>query len=946
MHGQSMSRLVICCCLLRMLSSAAGFAATVTVRSGNGTIGGRDASITFLQGPADTDFASPFTQTDFTNAQNGPAAFILSPWAGWVPSLSADPSAKWIGSSSISSSSQGNTALYAISFTIPNAFSSATLTLNFAVDDNLGKFGEGLYLNGNPLSLLWSANCNAVVGTANQYGQEDSATCTGIGSLLQIGTNWLYFDDENLAAEAGIIFSATFTTTDVLTSPQPSILSLTPAAAPVGSGSLPVTINGNGFFSSSTVLVNGVAHPAALISGSQLSVTLTPADLATLGSFPIVVVNPSPGGATQPITFVVQPSVSTQVTVPGTAMPWRYSVVAGGLNYDYQYGLDDGTSPAVASSANGLAFSPGEVITVTYLSGTVSQGPESNSPYTDANGNLSIESNNNPGSTGKVTPGYYMAPSTFPIYAGELVGTFADSNGDIVGTPFPIGDGPTDLVIPPIAAQLQLGMNDDKYSDNEGAWVLNVTGPAPGTPSLISPANGSFVSASQVELLWNAGSNSTSQDLYLGTSTPPPLFQASVSGSSYSPSGLQSGITYYWQIVSKSSSGSIPSAIWSFSTEGLRFLAVAPCRVMDTRGATGLFGGPSIAGGAIRNVPIPQSGCNIPANAQAYSLNITVVPPGPLTYLTAWPTGQTQPVVSTLNSYDGRVVANAAIVAAGASGAISIYVSNTTDVIIDINGYFAPAATAGSTPFYAATPCRVVDTRNGTGPLAGPYLSGGSTRSFAVPSSVCGIPSTALAYSLNITVVPHGPLSWLTAWPTGQPEPLVSTLNSYDGSTVANAAIVPAGTGGAISVYVTDDTDLVIDINGYFAPSGSAGALSLYTLTPCRVADTRQATGPFGGPTLAAGGTRSFAIPSSACGVPSTAQAYSFNVTAVPPGPLVYLTAWATGLGQPVVSTLNSLEGKVVANAAIVPAGTGGAVNIFVSNATDVILDINAYFAQ
>jgi hypothetical protein len=54
-------------------------------------------------------------------------------------------------------------------------------------------------------------------------------------------------------------------------------------------------------------------------------------------------------------------------------------------------------------------------------------------------------------------------------------------------------------------------------------------------------------------------------------------------------------------------------------------------------------------------------------------------------------------------------------------------------------------------------------------------------------------------------------------WPASTPLPFVSTLNSLDGSIAANAAIVPAGSGGAISAFVTDRTDLVLDINGYFA---------------------------------------------------------------------------------------------------------------------------------
>ena len=102
----------------------------------------------------------------------------------------------------------------------------------------------------------------------------------------------------------------------------------------------------------------------------------------------------------------------------------------------------------------------------------------------------------------------------------------------------------------------------------------------------------------------------------------------------------------------------------------LQFVSLpAPCRLIDTRQT----GGP-IQGGTKRDFPILQEGCNIPAIAAAYSLNVTVVPPGPMWFLTIWPAGQPQPTVSTLNSYDGRVKANAAIVDAGTNGAISVYV--------------------------------------------------------------------------------------------------------------------------------------------------------------------------------------------------------------------------------------------------------------------------------
>ncbi len=372
------------------------------------------------------------------------------------------------------------------------------------------------------------------------------------------------------------------------------------------------------------------------------------------------------------------------------------------------------------------------------------------------------------------------------------------------------------------------------------------------------------------------------------------------------------------------------------SADGLRFVPVTPCRVADTRG-----GGGAMAAAETRSFAIPQSGCGIPSSAEAYSLNATVVPKGPLSFLTLWPTGQNKPLVSTLNSFGGIVVANAAIVPAGFNGAVSVYVTDPTDVILDIDGYFD---SAGTYAFYPVEPCRVADTRYAAGPFGGPGLTGAASRDFAVPSSACGLPSTASAYSMNVTVVPAGYLGYLKTWPAGQTQPNVSTLNSWTGKVVANAALVPAGNGGAISVYAEDATQVVLDTNGYFGTPGGAGGLNFYPVTPCRVADTRGAAGPLGGPKMEDGETRSFPIPSSACGIPATAAAYSLNVTVVPDGMLQYLTAWPAGAGKPLVSTLNSWDGAVVANAAIVPAGTGGAINVFVANRTQVILDINGYF--
>jgi hypothetical protein len=352
-----------------------------------------------------------------------------------------------------------------------------------------------------------------------------------------------------------------------------------------------------------------------------------------------------------------------------------------------------------------------------------------------------------------------------------------------------------------------------------------------------------------------------------------------------------------------------------------------------------------MAANSTRSFAIPQSGCGIPAAAQAYSVNVTVVPNGPLWLLTLWPAGQPQPAVSTLNSFGGTVVANAAIVAAGAGGAVSLFVTGQADVILDIDGYFDSSADPNSQSFYPAAPCRVADTRNPTGEFGGPSMFAGQTRDFPIPLGSCQIPPIATAYAMNVTAVPDGPLGFLTTSATGSPLPSVSTLDSWTGEVAANAAIVAAGTNQSVSVFATGPTDVILDISGYFAPPGYPGALSFYPLPQCRVADTRNPNGPFGGPEMAAGTARSFAIPAGGCNVPSTAVAYSVNVTVVPDGPLGFLTAWPTGAPLPDVSTLNSWDGSVVANAAIVQAGTNGAISVFVTDPTHVVLDINGYFA-
>jgi len=385
------------------------------------------------------------------------------------------------------------------------------------------------------------------------------------------------------------------------------------------------------------------------------------------------------------------------------------------------------------------------------------------------------------------------------------------------------------------------------------------------------------------------------------------------------------------------------SVVAGVKASPMQWYSMTPCRVFDSRPPTGK--GP-ITGGSTQHIFLPQQPCGTPATAAAYSLNVTVAPRGSLGYLTIWPTGEPQPLVSTMNSSDARVKANAAIVPSGASGGVDVFVTDTTDVILDIDGYFAPVSSS-SYEFFPLTPCRVLDTRKTpNGPLAGPRMEKGQIRDFPILSSPCleGI-NNPQAYSFNVTASPNPsrhPLAYLSIWPANQTQqPVVSTLNNPTGTAVANAAIVPASpVNGDIKIYTYDSTDVIVDINGYFGQAGSGG-LSMYPLEPCRALDTRANGGlPFQG-TL----SPPINVAGSVCAPDASAQAYIFNATVVPYGVMGYLTLWAAGAPQmPVVSTLNAYDGRVTSNMAIVP-NKNGSIEAYADGLTHLIMDISGYFA-
>jgi hypothetical protein len=136
---------------------------------------------------------------------------------------------------------------------------------------------------------------------------------------------------------------------------------------------------------------------------------------------------------------------------------------------------------------------------------------------------------------------------------------------------------------------------------------------------------------------------------------------------------------------------------------------------------------------------------------------------------------------------------------------------------VAVGAFSRPAEAQTGLQYFAVTPCRAVDTRPTPEP-SGPFLG------FQI-KGVCGIPATAKAVSLNLTIVGPTADGFFSLWPFGGPFPVVSTINFLAGEpAIANGAIVPlalVGTPDLNGVYGIGgtgaaSTNVLMDVTGYF----------------------------------------------------------------------------------------------------------------------------------
>ena len=246
-------------------------------------------------------------------------------------------------------------------------------------------------------------------------------------------------------------------------------------------------------------------------------------------------------------------------------------------------------------------------------------------------------------------------------------------------------------------------------------------------------------------------------------------------------------------------------------TAATGFRPVTPRRLADTR--EGIAFARGTGPGEVAVLPVAGVG-EVPADASAVVLNVTVTEPSDSGYLTVWPTGTAQPPTSSVNWQAGQTVPNLVVASVGSDGTLSMFNSaGSSHLVVDVFGYFAPGRGAGFRP---AGPRRLIDSRIGLGGLSGP-LPARST--FTLPvAGLAGVPAGGSpTLVLNITAVDPTDGGFLTVFPSGSPRPWVSNLNVTANQTAANMVYAQVGADGGISVFnQAGETHLVVDLFGWF----------------------------------------------------------------------------------------------------------------------------------
>ena len=261
-----------------------------------------------------------------------------------------------------------------------------------------------------------------------------------------------------------------------------------------------------------------------------------------------------------------------------------------------------------------------------------------------------------------------------------------------------------------------------------------------------------------------------------------------------------------------------------WSPGGDRIHNIDPVRAYDTRE---LPGSPKLPADVIRNVPI--GGPIVPEDATAAIVNLTSTDAESQGWVAVYPCGNTPPLSSNVNLKPGEARAVTAIVGLGKAGAakgqLCLQSNITSHIVVDVNGYYAPAPDFG--PSAALQPqagVRLADSRDGTGGWSRSFRAE-EVRSFD-PVAASPLARSATGVMLNVTATGAERRGNVRVYPctsTAQADVTPTSAVNFTGEgSVANLVPISLSSNRLVCVYTSQATDVVVDLFGVItAPEGS-----------------------------------------------------------------------------------------------------------------------------
>jgi YVTN family beta-propeller protein len=668
------------------------------------------------------------------------------------------------------------------------------------------------------------------------------------------------------------------------------------------------------------------------------------------------------------------------------------------------------TPISVGSDPNGLAITPdgATLFVASYYSNevtpidTATNTAGSPIPVGAAPTNIAITPN---GATAYVTDtsGNEVTPINI---AARTAGTPIPMGGDAQGvaitpdgaTAYVSGFGstvtPIDIATGTPGVPITVGMGADGIAitpDQAPIARLFLSGSALGIPTDLDASDSTVAFGSIASYAWTFGDGTAA------TTTTPTTTHTYAALGTYtaavtetSSAGTSTTTTYTGQTISQNGGPSAHASQPVTIVAPGAYTALSPFRVCDTRAVLPANQCTGHTLNSDRSVDVQVTaktgplGQSVPVDALAVALNVTALDESTAnSFISVFPAGDPLPRVSNISIDAGATQANLVVVRLGAGGDVSVYNSvGRSDVVVDVEGYFAPPGTAPvAGEYHSMPPLRICDTRARKGtecaasldhPLLGgtwrdavlsglPSGAGVQTPSIPTHGAAAAVFDLTVANATKATYVTVAtPNPTTDACPTGAPA--ASNLNPPAGSALPNRVITALGPHQDVCVYnAAGSIDFIVDINGWFGDGTEGttdprGAL-FYSIPPARICDTRptkngsfadcqnELLGPNSDTAIQAAGKS--LVPPVAGSTPPLAIVA--NLTAVAGTVTTYFTLFQCEGTQPLASDLNARAGDVVANLAFVEVSQTGisAGNVCLYNAqgtTNAILDVAGWF--